>query len=88
MTVLMALYQGERFLRAQLDSIAAQGVAWRLVIGDDGSTDAGPRIAADFARDWPGRVERIAGPKKGAAANFIAMLASLPETPEFVALAA
>lgn len=86
-TVLMALYEGERFLREQLGSIAAQQVAWRLVAGDDGSTDGGPRILRDFASEWPGRVELRAGPGKGAAANFIGLLAGLDPGPGLVALA-
>lgn len=86
-TILMAIYQGERYLRAQLDSLAAQTAPWRLVVGDDGSRDAGPRIVQDFARDRPGRVELRAGPRQGAAANFMALLAGLPEAPGFVALA-
>lgn len=86
-TVLMALYQGERFLRAQLDSLAAQDVPWRLVVGDDGSTDTGPQIVQEFAREWPGRIELRAGPRRGAAANFMALLAGLPEAPGYVALA-
>ena len=86
-TVLMALYQGERHLRAQLDSIAAQTADWRLVVGDDGSSDAGPQILQDFARDRPGRVELRPGPRRGAAANFMALLAGLPEAPGHVALA-
>jgi len=83
----MALYQGERFLRAQLDSLAAQDVPWRLVVGDDGSTDTGPQIVQEFVREWPGRVELRAGPRLGAAANFMALLAGLPEAPGHVALA-
>lgn len=86
-TVLMALYQGERHLREQLDSIAVQTAPWRLVVGDDGSRDAGPRIVQDFAHDWPGRVELRVGPRRGAAANFMALLAGLPEAPGFAALA-
>lgn len=86
-TVLLALYQGEPFLRQQLDSIAAQAVNWRLVVGDDGSTDGGPQILQDFAQGWPDRVDGRSGPRKGAAANFMALLAGLPEAPGFVALA-
>ncbi|SDL46520.1 glycosyltransferase family 2 protein [Paracoccus chinensis] len=86
-TVLMALYQGERYLRAQLDSIAAQTADWKLVVGDDGSNDAGPQIVQEFAREWPGRVELRAGPCQGAAANFMTLLAGLPEAPRHVALA-
>ncbi|MDO5368801.1 glycosyltransferase [Paracoccus sp. (in: a-proteobacteria)] len=86
-TVLMALYQGERFLREQLDSIAAQQVRWRLVVGDDGSTDAGLKILQAFTREWDGRVTVRTGPGKGAAGNFLGLLAGLPEEPGFVALA-
>lgn len=84
-TVLMALYQGERFLREQLDSIAAQGDGWRLIVSDDGSTDAGPQIVQEFAAGFPERVDLRAGPGKGAPANFRAMLQTAPSG--FVALA-
>lgn len=85
-TVLMALFQGAEFLGPQLDSIAAQAVDWRLVVGDDGSDDSGPAILNEFARAHPHRVGIRAGPGKGAGANFIALLAALPEGPGFVAL--
>lgn len=46
----MASYNGARFIRAQLDSIAQQSVTnWRLVVSDDGSTDGTRQIVADFA---------------------------------------
>ncbi|MFC0339700.1 glycosyltransferase family 2 protein [Paracoccus niistensis] len=86
-TVLMALYQGARHLRPQLESIADQTADWRLVVGDDGSSDAGPHIVQEFARERSGRVELRAGPRRGAAANFMALLAGLPEAPGYVALA-
>ena len=75
-TVLLALHQGEAHLQAQLDSIAAQeGVDWRLVVSDDGSTDEGPAILDGFAARWPGRVRRIDGPCRGSNANFLHLLA-------------
>lgn len=78
-TVLMALYQGAAFLRPQLESIAAQeGVEWRLVVGDDGSTDGGPDLVRDFALRHPGRVTLQDGPRDGAAANFRALLRAAP----------
>lgn len=76
-TILMALYQGAPFVGAQLDSIAAQGDGWRLVVSDDGSTDAGPAIVARFAARHPGRVRLVRGPGQGAAANFRALLRGL-----------
>lgn len=81
-TVLMALYQGAGFLGAQLDSIAAQNQPWRLIVADDGSTDAGPAIVEDFAAAHPGRVTLTRGPGAGAAANFRALLGVVgPDVP-------
>lgn len=78
-TVLLALYEGGPFLAAQLDSIAAQtGVDWRLIAGDDGSTDAGPAILRGFADAHPGRVALRDGPRQGAPANFRALLRTAP----------
>lgn len=57
----MATYNGEKYLRAQLDSIAKQTLLPdELVICDDGSTDGTMDIAEDFARlaPFPVRVER------------------------------
>ena len=85
-TVLMALYQGAEFLQPQLDSIAAQDVDWRLIVADDGSTDAGPRLVRDFAAAHPGRVTLVDGPRQGAAANFRSLLAAAGEA-RLVALA-
>ncbi|MGD0463554.1 MAG: glycosyltransferase [Tepidisphaeraceae bacterium] len=49
-SVALCTWNGEKFLRAQLDSIAAQTTAVQeIVICDDGSTDATPRIVRDFA---------------------------------------
>lgn len=51
--ILMSTYNGERFLAQQLDSILAQTYQdWRLLIRDDGSSDATRAIIADYvARD-------------------------------------
>ena len=39
-TILLATLNGEDYLKAQLESIAAQTYEnWQLVVGDDGSTD-------------------------------------------------
>ncbi|WP_415391852.1 glycosyltransferase [Paracoccus sp. SJTW-4] len=84
-TVLLALYRGAAFLPAQLDSIAAQDADWRLVVSDD-HPDAGAAIVRRFAAAHQGRVELHAGPGRGAAANFLSMLAALPAQPGFVAL--
>lgn len=83
-TILMALCNGARFLREQLDSIAAQeGVGWRLLAADDGSIDATRAILAAFAADHPGRgIALIEGRRRGPAANFLHLIrAADPDSP-------
>lgn len=77
-SVAMATYNGERHLRAQLDSIAAQTERpSELVVRDDGSTDATIELLAYFARDapFPVRVER--GDATAAFADVFLRAASL-----------
>ena len=53
----MATYNGDKFIRDQLESIARQTLLpLELVISDDGSRDETLRIAQDFASDAPFRV--------------------------------
>ena len=70
--ILMGTCNGARFLRAQLDTVAAQSHrGWRLLVSDDGSGDATPAILAAFRdRHGPERVEIRQGPRRGFAANY------------------
>lgn len=79
-TILMGVHNGAAHLAAQLDSFARQSHAdWRLVASDDGSADGSREIVEAFARGQPpGRVELIAGPGRGHAANYLQMLRRLP----------
>lgn len=48
--ILLSTYNGERYLKEQLDSIIAQTYTdWRLFVRDDGSTDDTQRIAEQYA---------------------------------------
>lgn len=80
--ILMATRNGARFLPEQLDSIACQEMTdWALHVGDDGSDDCTRRIVADFAARYPSRQIRLhEGPQRGAAANFLSLLAR-PDLP-------
>lgn len=50
MSIALSTFNGERFLRAQLDSLLAQTVAdIEIVATDDGSHDATPRILDEYA---------------------------------------
>ncbi|HEV7264864.1 MAG TPA: glycosyltransferase [Falsiroseomonas sp.] len=54
LSVAMATFNGEAYLRAQLDSIAAQTVLpGEIVICDDRSADRTAQVVADFARTAP-----------------------------------
>jgi len=53
-SVLMPVYQGERFLGAAVDSVLTQTFEkFELVIIDDGSTDRSAEIAAEYERTDP-----------------------------------
>jgi glycosyltransferase involved in cell wall biosynthesis len=53
-TVGLPVYNGERYLRAAIDSILAQTYTdFELVISDNGSTDSTPQICRDYAARDP-----------------------------------
>jgi glycosyltransferase involved in cell wall biosynthesis len=50
-SVVMSVFNGERYLRAALESVLAQeGVDFEVVVVDDGSTDGSADLLAEFAR--------------------------------------
>lgn len=54
--ILLATYNGERFLREQVDSILTQDYAnWRVLARDDGSTDRTVAILEEYAERFPER---------------------------------
>lgn len=68
-SVAMAVYNGEKFLRQQIDSIIKQlGSSDELVISVDPSEDDSTEIALGYTKD--SRVTVIDGPGKGAVKNF------------------
>ena len=86
--ILLATFQGERFLAAQLDSILAQTHEdWHLTLRDDGSTDGTLAVAEGYASRYPGRIAVLtrATPSGSAAANFLELLAA--STARYVMLA-
>jgi glycosyltransferase involved in cell wall biosynthesis len=68
----MATYNGERFIAAQLESLAAQTLApTELVVCDDGSSDGTVAIVEAFARKAPFEVRLIRNEKNlGYIRNF------------------
>lgn len=79
--IVMATYNGGRFLGEQLASIRRQSYPhWRLVVRDDGSSDDTVRILRD-ARAEDDRIELWAGPEGnlGARGCFAALLEQMRE---------
>ena len=76
-TILLATLNGEDYLKAQLESIAAQTYEnWQLVVGDDGSTDDTISIIEEFSEKHPDQVTIIKNdpPQGSAKDNFISLL--------------
>lgn len=81
-TILMATYEGAAHLEEQLESFAAQTHEnWALWVSDDGSQDETCALIDAFAARQPQPVRRLAGPKRGATANFFNLLCH-PELPD------
>jgi glycosyltransferase involved in cell wall biosynthesis len=72
--VVIATYNGERFIEAQLESLVAQlRPPDELIISDDGSTDRTLDIVAEFAKAAPFPVRiHVNRQRLGWAANFMA----------------
>ena len=57
-SVIMAVYNEEAFLATALESVLAQGFTdFEVIVSDDGSTDATPEIAHDYASRQPDRIQ-------------------------------
>ena len=71
----MATYNGERFLREQIDSIIQQkGVNVKLIISDDGSTDQTVQIIHEYIKKQKDNNISLCNVKRvgGSAKNFYA----------------
>lgn len=58
--ILLAAYNGEQFLKEQIDSILNQTYKdWRLLIRDDGSTDGTIQIIKSYAAKYPDKIRLV-----------------------------
>ena len=74
--VLLATYNGARYLRPQIESILDQeGVSFRILVRDDGSADETPEVIEHYRRTSPDRIIRVSGSDHlGAIGNFACLL--------------
>jgi glycosyltransferase involved in cell wall biosynthesis len=72
-SIVMATYNGERFIAAQLESLAAQTlVPYELIVSDDGSTDDTLSIVRNFSTSAPFPVQISQNNKRlGFGENFL-----------------
>lgn len=58
--ILLATYNGERFLTEQIDSLLAQTAqGFRILARDDGSTDGTVALVNDYGVRFPGKIARL-----------------------------
>jgi glycosyltransferase involved in cell wall biosynthesis len=75
--ILLATYDGERFLAEQIQSILKQTYSsWRLLIRDDGSTDNTVAIIRSYEEKYPGKIILLEDSVRnlGACGNFGVLL--------------
>ena len=73
--ILLCTYNGARFIRDQLDSIANQvHQNWVIFASDDGSTDGTVEILKQYQNNWlAGKLIIRMGPRNGFCQNFLSL---------------
>lgn len=79
--IIMCTYNGEKYIKDQLQSIADNTVTeWKLYTSDDKSMDNTKMILQEFANNNPGKVEVIVHEEKnGAPLHFLEMIQKVLE---------
>lgn len=58
--ILLSTYNGEKYIRQQIDSILNQKYRnWDLIIRDDGSSDSTVSIIEEYVSSFPGRIKIV-----------------------------
>jgi glycosyltransferase involved in cell wall biosynthesis len=73
--ILLATYNGGRFLASQLESLESQiHQNWFVIASDDGSSDNTLKILKEYQERWPqGKLTIRSGPQQGYCKNFLSM---------------
>ena len=89
--ILLSTYNGESYLREQLDSLLAQSLfqneVWEVVITvrDDGSTDKTCEILKEYS-ERNDALTYYAGENKGVIRSFFELIEGVPDDVDFIAL--
>ncbi len=74
--VLLSTYNGERYLKEQIDSVLSQnGVTVRLIIRDDGSNDGTLKLLREYSTNYS-CIELIEGQNIGCSKSFFNLMSS------------
>ena len=74
-TILLATFNGDKFIREQIESILSQTYTnWELLIHDDGSTDSTPVILNEYSLKYPDKIKILVAPPTGCAKNNFLLL--------------
>jgi glycosyltransferase involved in cell wall biosynthesis len=72
--ILLCTYQGDKYLKDQLDSFLLQKfTGWNLFVSDDGSTDETIGLIKDFKRKIHDKGVLYLGPQNGFASHFFSL---------------
>ena len=87
--ILLATYDGCRFLEQQLNSFEKQTYTkWELWASDDGSKDHTLETLQAYGKIWPkGKLSVVAGPGKGFATNFMSLVCNVGTDADYFAFA-
>lgn len=83
--VLMSVYNGEKYLGMQLDSIIGQDCELKkeaklsILVRDDGSSDNSREILKEYRKKYPDKIEWFAGENKGVIASFFELMENAGE---------
>jgi len=84
--VLLSTYNGEPFLRPQLDSLVTQeGVSVELFARDDGSSDNTVEVLRSYAHRWPSLKSCEPSKNLGPAGSFLELFRTVPDNFDYYA---
>lgn len=91
--ILMSTYNGQKYLKEQIDSILAQdcenegNAHFTLLIRDDGSTDGTQNLLEEYSHNYPDRIKWYQGSNIGVIQSFFDLMKNADKDADYFALA-